>query len=156
MNQVTVTGRMVRDPEMKVSKKSGKQFCSMRFAIQGEYRGRGTQRETWFVDVLAFDSRAQAMYRNVRKGMRMLLSAAINVYDYIDVYGQKQERMCLIVKSYEMIDSREFKEPIRDLSDSTGELLIPKEITDSLIRSVDAKDEDVPYEYAERSADDLF
>lgn len=158
MNIGIYTGRMTRDPIMRHSKKSGRIFCSMRFCIQGDYRGKEHERETDFIDVLAFGTKAQVMNQHIRKGMRLLLLAGLKSYERIDPYGQKRTEWYLVVKSYEMIDSRELREPIEDLSDSSGTLLIPKEITDSLIKQIDTKDEDVPEEFAdvERSIDDLL
>ena len=43
----------------------------MRFCIQGDYRGKEHERETDFIDVLAFGTKAQAMNQHIRKGMRM-------------------------------------------------------------------------------------
>lgn len=156
MNLMIVTGRLVRDPVIRNSKKSGRIFCSMRFCITGDYRGAENERETEFIDMLAFGSKAQVMAAKLRKGMRLLVSGSFKIYESIDQYGQKQERFYLRVKSYEMIDSHVTQEPIEDLTDGSGNLLIPKEITDSLIRQVDAADEDLPIDYLERSIDDLL
>ena len=156
MNLMIVTGRLVRDPVIRNSKKSGRIFCSMRFCITGDYRGTENERETEFIDMLAFGSKAQVMAAKLRKGMRLLVNGSFKIYESIDQYGQKQERFYLRVKSYEMIDSHVTQEPIEDLTDGSGNLLIPKEITDSLIRQVDAADEDLPIDYLERSIDDLL
>ena len=156
MNMIIVTGRLTKDPAMRTSKKTGKMFCAMRFAIQGDYRGKNVARDTDFVDVLAFKDKGETMYKHLRKGMRVLIRGYLKVFETHDAYGQKLERIYICVNGYEMLDSHYLKEPIEDLSDSSGELLIPKEITDSLIRQVNAKDQDVPVEFAERSVDDLL
>ena len=157
MNLVLVTGRMTRDPIMRQSRHSGRVFCSMRFAIEGDYRGKADRR-TNFIDLFAFGEKGRVMNKFVKKGMRMLLMASIDVYEGRDAYGYKKDVVCLVVKSWEMIDARDFKEPIEDLSDSKGNLLIPKEITDSLIKQIDTKDEDIPDDFVdlERRADDLL
>lgn len=154
MNIMIVTGRLVKDPALRSSKKSGRIFCAMRFCIMGDYRGVEHERETEFIDMLAFGKKAQTMAAKLRKGMKMLVMGTLKTYESVDPYGQKQERFYLNVRSYEMIDSHITAEPIEDLSDSSGNLLIPKEITDSLIKQIDANDEDMPY--LERSIDDLF
>jgi len=158
MNLVIVTGRMARDPIMRQSRKTGKVFCSMRFCIEGDYRGNQVERTAQFVDVLAFGDKGRSMQKYIRKGMRMLLLASIDIYDSVDPYGQKRQSFSLTVKSYEMIDSRYTENPIRGLSDGDGTYLIPREITDSLVKQVDTKDEDVPDEFSdvEGSADDLL
>lgn len=156
MNQVFITGRMVRDPVMRQSKKSGRIFCSMRFCIEGKYRGTGVERETDFIDMLAFNNLGQTMHSKLRKGMRLLIIGSLKAYEFVDPYGQKRDRTYVLAKAYEMIDSHYAQEPIEDLSDSSGNLLIPKEITDSLIRQIDATDEDMPKDILERSIDDLL
>ena len=145
MNLMIITGRLVKDPVIRQSRKNGKTFCSMRFAIMGDYRGSNLERETDFVDMLAFGAKGQAMGLKLKKGMRLLITARLKTYEKVDAYGQRTDRFYLRVMSYEMIDSRVLKEPIEDLYDSSGELVIPKEITDSLVKQIDSTDEDLPY-----------
>lgn len=156
MNNFVGSGYLCADPEMKNSKKTGKVFCKLRWCIQGDYRGQHTEREADFIDVLAFGDRGQTMNRNLRKGMRVLIRGSLKTLTRIDPYGQKRRDIYIIAKEYEMIDSHHTREPIEDLSDSSGSLLIPKEITDSLIKQVNAADEDMPLEYSERRFDDLL
>ena len=159
MNLVMITGRMVRDPVMRQSKKSGRAFCSMRFAIEGDYRGAALGRTTSFVNMIAWGDRGRGMFQQLRKGQRMLVRGSIEVYDSYDAYGQKRESVQIFVKEYEMIDSRMLKAPVDGLADGDGNRLIPAEVTDSLIRQIDTRDEDVPEEFAdiaERRPDDLF
>ena len=156
MNWLLVTGRVAADPVMRTGRKMGKQFCKMRFCITGDYRGQNLERETDFVDVLAFGDRGQTMFKHMRKGMRVLLIGSLKTYVRVDVYGQKISSTYIHMRSYEMIDSHFVKPPIEDLSDNSGNLLIPKEITDSLVKQVNAEDEDMPSGYGERGLDDLL
>lgn len=156
MNWVIVSGRLCRDPEMKASQKTGKMFCLMRFAIEGDYRGVKRERETNFVDMMAFDKRGETMHRYLRKGMRCIMLGELKVYDRVDAYGNKREHVVIVVRTYEMIDSHVTKEPIEDLMSADGTYLIPKEITRNLIRQIDTADEDVPEEFVERGVDDLL
>jgi hypothetical protein len=149
-------GRLVRDPEMRESKKSGRLFCSMRVAVDGGYRGYKMDKKTTFFSVLAFGDKGRKMHNHLRKGQRCIFFGTLDCYERVDIYGNKQEVYCIVAYQYEPIDYREIKEPIEDITDADGKLIIPKEITDHLVKQIDATDEDVPDDFAERRIDDFL
>ena len=156
MNFVLVTGRVVKNPEIRVGTKSGRTFCITRFCILGEYRGKNIETEVEFVDVLTFGAKAKVIQERLKKGQKALIAGSLRIYDRVDAFGNKRQEYCIICRHFEPLDYMEIKEPIQDLHDSSGNLLIPKEITDSLIRQVDYQDVDIPNDIMERSADDLL
>lgn len=156
MNTFMASGICVTEPEMKVSKRTGRQFCVFRLMVLGEYCGSDGEREKDFFSVLAFGKTAQAIHAHLAKRAHIEIRGSLKNYDRLDALGNKRQETCVMLKQYEIHDWLKKEHPIEDLRNGDGELVIPKEITDSMIKEIRATDEDIPYEYSERSLDDLL
>ena len=99
MNQVTLLGRLTRDPELKYTP-SGKAFCRFSIAINREFN----REETDFINCVAWDKRAETIAEYLRKGRRILLQGRIQTGSY-DKDGQKVYTTDIIVDKFEFIDS---------------------------------------------------
>ena len=148
-------GRPVDDPEMKNSKRTGKVFCLFRLAVPGPYRGPETPRETDFLDCVVFGKRAQGILRHLGKGAFVTIMGPIKNSDYIDAVGNRKKRNVIVVKDFLIHDWTKKSAPFEDLSDTNGDLLVPREITDSLFKQINAMDEDIP-DMGGGELDDLF
>lgn len=99
MNQVTLLGRLTRDPELKYTP-SGKAFCRFSIAINREFN----REETDFINCVAWDKRAETIAEYLRKGRRILLQGRIQTGSY-DKDGQKVYTTDIVVDKFEFIDS---------------------------------------------------
>ncbi len=99
MNQVTLLGRLTRDPELKYTP-SGKAFCRFSIAINREFN----REETDFINCVAWDKRAETIAEYLRKGRRILVQGRIQTGSY-DKDGQKVYTTDIIVDKFEFIDS---------------------------------------------------
>lgn len=155
MNIVFLQGRPTKDPEMKNSKRTGKVFCTFRLAVDGPYRGPDMPKETDFLNCVAFGSTAQALLKHLAKGAYVTIRGQLKTRSWIDNIGNKREEIVVVVKEYNIHEWMKKSKKFESLADANGELLIPREITESLFKQIDASDEDIP-EYNERDIDDLF
>lgn len=157
MNIVIAIGNAVRDPVMRQGRKSGAMFCLFRLAVNGDYRGPDIKRSVAFVDFLAYGKKGQSIHQNLKKGQRIAIIGELVTYNSADRVGNPVERTCVQVKQFEAINFSKVRDPIRDLTDPDGEPLIPKAMSDSLIKQIDYGDEDLPGELIDGSAlNDLF
>lgn len=154
MNIVIIQGRPTDDPKMRNSRRTGKVFCTFRLAVEGTYRGPDAPREVDFINCVAFGKRANALLQHLAKGAFISLSGTLKNSRYIDAVGNKKENTVVIVKEYLIHDWLKKSTPFESLADSNGDLLIPREITDSLFRQINAMDEDIP-DLNEGDLDDL-
>ena len=53
LNQITIMGRLVRDPELRRTQ-SGTAVCSFSVAVDRDYQSRDSERQTDFIDVVAW------------------------------------------------------------------------------------------------------
>lgn len=150
MNFCVLTGRATRDAELKVSKQSGRQYCMFRLAVDGGYRGRDLPRETDFLTCLAFAKLGEYIARTLKKGMKIVIVGKIKEYEREDEYGFKRHDTTIIVREADVLDRIVPRDPVEDLMDGNGEVLIPKEITQSVLKQIDTTDIDMPEEFIGR------
>ena len=155
MNIVLMQGRPTDDPRMKNSKRTGKVFCTFRLAVDGPYRGPDAPKETDFFNIVAFGNTAQALLKHLAKGAYISIRGELKNRSWIDNIGNKRTEIVIVVREYNIHEWLKKSKQFESLADSNGDLLIPREITDSLFKQIDARDEDIP-DFNERDIDDLF
>lgn len=98
MNNVQLLGRLTKDVELRVSKKSEKNFAYFTLAVQnGE--------DVNFIDCVAFDKLAETIEKYVKKGNRLLVEGSINVSIYEDKDGNKRKSTNVFVNKITFIES---------------------------------------------------
>lgn len=155
MNNVHIQGRPTDDPREKKSKRTGKTFCTFRLAVDGPYRGPSQPKETDYFNVVAFGTTAQALLKHLAKGAYITIRGQLKNRQWIDNVGNRREDIVIVVKEYNIHEWMKKSKVFESLRDSNGELLIPREVTDSLFKQINERDEDIP-NFNERDIDDLF
>ena len=155
MNIVMLQGRPVTDPIMKNSNRTGKVFCVFDLCVEGPYRGKDVPKEIDYISVVAFGKIANAFLDHLAKGAYITIRGALKNRSWIDNIGNKRKETYVIVKEYNIHEWMKKSKPFESLADSNGDLLIPREITESLFKQIDARDEDIP-DFNERDIDDLL
>lgn len=138
MNQVTLLGRLTRDPELKYTP-SGKAFCRFSIAINREFN----REETDFINCVAWDKRAETIAEYLRKGRRILVQGRIQTGSY-DKDGQKVYTTDIIVDKFEFIDSANSNNNGQSNSSNFG---VPAQTVDNsyVNDDNDMEDEDFPF-----------
>ncbi len=77
MNRITLTGRLVRDPEL-VALAGDKQVCRMRIAVDG--MGRGDQ--AGFIDVSEFGEPGRASSEVLAKGWLIAVDGRLDFHEW--------------------------------------------------------------------------
>ena len=98
MNNVQLLGRLTKDVELRVSKKSEKKFAYFTLAVpNGE--------DAMFIDCVAFDKLAETIEKYVKKGNRLLVEGSINVSTYEDKDGNNRKSTNVFVNKITFIES---------------------------------------------------
>lgn len=74
MNEVILMGRLTRDPELRVSQ-SGLNVCYFSIAVRSPKKENNNDVD--FINVVAFDKKAEFVMRYFKKGQNMLLRGRI-------------------------------------------------------------------------------
>lgn len=95
MNQVLLSGRMTRDPDIRATK-SGMKTYSFTLAV---YR---TKELTDFIRCTAFDKTAERMEGlNLIKGAKLVVTGSLKQSKYQDKDGNNRERVEVYVNAFE-------------------------------------------------------
>lgn len=150
-NKVFLSGRPTREPEIRQSQK-GKVYCKIRLAVDRPYKGKEVPRKADFFNVVFYDKKAQFVYNNVAKGALVDIWGRLEQGEYINNVGTKVETVDVIGQEIEVVEwLRKTNRPNVDIEDPLGNLLVPREITKSLIKQIEVTDEDIPDELMGRS-----
>lgn len=154
MNIVILQGRPTRDPEIRRSKDGSRVYCRFRYAVDRPYRGKTIPRQTDYFTVVCFNKLAQTVYNNLAKGALCTVLGRLEVSEYLDNIGNKRESISVVATKVTIHEWLRKHRPIEELdSDFDNDLLVPREITNSLYKQIDIDDEDIPDDLA---GDDPF
>lgn len=88
INVVAITGRLVRDPELRFSK-SGIAFCSFTLAVDRTFKSASGEREADFINVVAFRKTAELAAEYLRKGSMAGVSGRLQTRSYENNDGRR-------------------------------------------------------------------
>ena len=99
MNNITLLGRLTKDPELKYSQ-SGKAFTKFSIAVTREFN----RDEADFINCIAWEKRAETICEYLRKGKRIALQGRLSVRQY-EKDGETKWITEVIVDKFEFVDS---------------------------------------------------
>ncbi|MCF8001350.1 MAG: single-stranded DNA-binding protein [Halanaerobiales bacterium] len=79
INNVVLTGRLVRKPELKESEE-GVDYCTFTLAVQRNYRRKDGEIETDFIDVVNWGPGAKRCSKYLKKGKLAGVEGMISTY----------------------------------------------------------------------------
>lgn len=109
MNRWIGTGRLVKDPEVKVTK-NGIAVCSFTFACDRKFKDENGEKKADFIPCVAWRKLAEIMGNNLHKGSKILIVGNIQTRNYDDKDGKKIFITELIVEEIEFLEKQAFKD----------------------------------------------
>ena len=107
INQCTIVGRLVADPESRQTP-SGKSLCNIRVAVDR----KGREKETDFFSCTAFGQQGDALAEYAQKGRLIGIVGKIQLEQFVNKEGAKQQTVKIIVDNWQLLDSRKDQEVI--------------------------------------------
>lgn len=105
MNRVVLLGRLVKDPEVRVTT-TGKTVCAFTLAVDRPV-GRDGKREADFINIVAWNKTAEIAGNNLNKGQRALIEGRLQIRSYNDREGKRQYVAEVIAERVEFIEKKE-------------------------------------------------
>lgn len=107
LNKIILHGRLTRDPELR-NTQSGTPVASFTVAVDRDYASQGEERQTDFIDCVAWRQGGEFVAKYFRKGQLILVEGRLTSRKWEDRDGNKRT-------SWEVItDHTWFGEPKRD------------------------------------------
>lgn len=109
MNQVILTGRLTKDPELRTTQ-SDKQVASFTLAV--DKYGEGAD----FINCIVWGKQAENLCKYQEKGSQIGLSGRIQVRSYEDDKGNKRNITEVVADSIEFLGSKKKDAPTEDIT----------------------------------------
>lgn len=96
LNSVVIMGRLTAAPELK-STSSGTHVTSFAIAVERSYKGANDERQTDFIDCVAWRNNAEFITRYFQKGSMIAVTGSIQTRTYDDKNGNKRKATEVLV-----------------------------------------------------------
>lgn len=103
MNRVILIGRLVRDPELRVTQ-SGLSVTKMRLAVDRARPNQQGQREADFIDIVVWGKQAETVGQYLRKGRLVAVDGRLQVRNYETPEGQKRTFYEVVAERVQFLD----------------------------------------------------
>ena len=113
LNKIILMGRLTRDPELRRTG-TGTAVTSFSLAVDRDFKSQSGEKETDFIDIVAWRSTAEFVSKYFTKGRMAVVEGRLQIRDWTDKDGGKR-------RSAEVVaDNVYFGASKRDGGDSSG------------------------------------
>lgn len=105
LNHITIMGRFTRDPELRRTG-SGVAVASFSLAVDRDIVAEGKERETDFIDCVAWRGIGEFIERNFRKGAMAVVAGRLQIRGWTDKDGNKRKTAEIYVEHIYFADSK--------------------------------------------------
>lgn len=105
LNHIIVMGRLTRDPELRRSQ-SGTAVTSFSLAVDRDYKGQDGEKETDFIDIVAWRTTAEFVSKYFTKGRMAVVEGRLQVRDWTDKDGNKRRSVEIVADNVYFGDSK--------------------------------------------------
>ena len=89
LNHITLMGRMTRDPELRFTPQNTP-VASFSLAVERDYQPGGSERQTDFIDCVAWRKTAEFVSKHFQKGSLAAVTGRLQIRDWTDRDGGKR------------------------------------------------------------------
>lgn len=105
LNHITIMGRLTRDPEMRRTG-SGVPVTSFTIACDRDFSGKGSEKETDFIDVTAWRNTAEFVNSYFTKGRMAVVSGRLQIRKWTDKNGTERRSAEVVADNVYFGDSK--------------------------------------------------
>ena len=105
LNRVILMGRLTADPELKQTP-NGISVTSFSLAVDRNFTSRGAERQTDFINCVAWRQTAEFISRYFAKGRMMAVEGSLQVRIYVDKNENKRQAVEVVVDQAYFADSK--------------------------------------------------
>lgn len=105
LNHIVLMGRLTRDPELRHTQ-SGTPVASFTLAVDRDYAPKGQEKETDFLDIVAWRHTAEFVSKYFSKGRMAVVSGRLQIRPWEDRDGNKRKSAEIVADSVYFGDSK--------------------------------------------------
>ena len=105
LNRIIIMGRLTRDPELRRTG-SGTPVTSFSLAVDRDFKSQSGEKETDFIDVVAWRSTAEFVSKYFTKGRMAVVEGRLQIRDWMDRDGGKRRSAEVVADNVYFGDSK--------------------------------------------------
>ena len=105
LNKIIIMGRLTRDPELRRTG-SGTAVTSFSLAVDRDFKSQSGEKETDFIDVVAWRSTAEFVSKYFTKGRMAVVEGRLQIRDWTDKEGGKRRSAEVVADNVYFGDSK--------------------------------------------------
>ena len=105
LNKIFIMGRLTRDPELRRTQ-SGTPVTSFSLAVDRDFKSQSGEKETDFIDVVAWRSTAEFVAKYFTKGRMAVVEGRLQIRDWKDKDGNNRRSAEVVADNIYFGDSR--------------------------------------------------
>ena len=105
LNKIFIMGRLTRDPELRRTQ-SGTAVTSFSLAVDRDYKSQSGEKETDFIDVVAWRSTAEFVSKYFTKGRMAVVSGRLQIRQWTDKDGNNRRSAEIVADNVYFGDSK--------------------------------------------------
>lgn len=105
LNRIILMGRLTRDPELRHTQ-SGTAVASFSLAVERDFKDQGGEKETDFIDVVAWRGTAEFVSKYFVKGRMAAVDGRLQIRDWTDKDGNKRKSAEVLANNVYFADSK--------------------------------------------------
>lgn len=105
LNEIILMGRLTRDPELRRTG-TGTAVTSFSLAVDRDYKDQNGEKETDFIDVVAWRGTAEFVSKYFAKGRMTVVEGRLQVRDWTDKDGAKRRSYEVVAENVYFGDSK--------------------------------------------------
>ena len=105
LNKIIIMGRLTRDPELRRTG-SGTAVTSFSLACDRDFKSQSGDKETDFIDVVAWKNTAEFVSKYFSKGRMAVVEGRLQIRDWTDKAGNKRTTAEVVADNVYFADSK--------------------------------------------------
>ncbi len=105
LNRVILIGRLTRDPELRYVP-SGQPVASFTLAVDRPFTNQAGERETDFIDIVAWRKLADQVSQHLSKGRLVAVEGRLQIRSYETQAGQKRKVAEIVADAVRFLDRK--------------------------------------------------
>ena len=105
LNRIVLMGRLTRDPELRRTG-SGTAVSSFSIAVDRDFKGQGGEKETDFIDIVAWRNTAEFVSKYFTKGRMAVVEGRLQIRDWKDKEGNNRRSAEVVADNVYFGDSK--------------------------------------------------
>ena len=105
LNEIILMGRLTRDPELRRTG-NGTAVASFSLAVDRDFKSQGGEKETDFIDIVAWRNTAEFVSKYFTKGRMAVVEGRLQMRDWTDRDGNKRRSAEVVAENVYFGDSK--------------------------------------------------